>query len=117
MIQSVEHRFGSVERAPHRIEWLSDNGSCYTAKLTRDFASQLGLVCCTTPVSSPESNGMAEAFIKTFKRDYVYINRRPDAHTVMTQLPHWFDDYNEVHPHKGLNMLSPREFIRSYSTR
>jgi putative transposase len=117
MIQSVEHRFGSVERAPHRIEWLSDNGSCYTAKQTRDFAAQLGLVCCTTPVSSPESNGMAEAFIKTFKRDYVYINQRPDAQTVMTQLPRWFDDYNEVHPHKGLNMLSPREFIRSYSTR
>ena len=116
MIQSIEHRFGSVERSPHKIEWLSDNGSCYTAKQTRDFAGQLGLVCCTTPVSSPESNGMAEAFIKTFKRDYVYINQRPDAQTVMTQLPHWFDDYNEVHPHKGLKMLSPREFIRSYST-
>jgi transposase InsO family protein len=116
MIQSVEHRFGSVERVPHTIEWLSDNGSCYTAKQTRDFAGQLALVCCTTPVSSPESNGMAEAFIKTFKRDYVYINQRPDAQTVMTQLPHWFDDYNEVHPHKGLNMMSPREFIRSCST-
>jgi transposase InsO family protein len=116
MIQSVEHRFGGVERVPHSIEWLSDNGSCYTAKKTRDFAGQLGLVCCTTPVSSPESNGMAEAFIKTFKRDYVYIHHRPDAQTVMAQLPHWFDDYNEVHPHKGLNMLSPREFIRSCST-
>ena len=116
MIQSVEHRFGSADCAPHRIEWLSDNGSCYTAKQTRDFAGQLGLVCCTTPVSSPESNGMAEAFIKTFKRDYVDIHHRPDAQTVMAQLPHWFDDYNEVHPHKGLNMLSPREFIRSCST-
>ncbi len=116
MIQSVEHRFGCADRVPHNIEWLSDNGSCYTATQTRDFAGQLGLVCCTTPVSSPESNGMAEAFIKTFKRDYVYINQRPDAQTVMTQLPHWFDDYNEVHPHKGLKMLSPREFIRSCST-
>jgi transposase InsO family protein len=116
MVQSLEYRFGSVERVPHRIEWLSDNGSCYTAKQTRDFASELGLVCCTTPVSSPESNGMAEAFIKTFKRDYVYIHHRPDAKTVMAKLPHWFDDYNEIHPHKGLNMLSPREFIRSYST-
>ena len=116
MIQSVEHRFGNVDRVPHKIEWLSDNGSCYTARQTRDFAIQLGLVCCTTPVSSPESNGMAEAFIKTFKRDYVYIHHRPDAKTVMAQLPRWFDDYNEVHPHKGLNMMSPREFIKSYST-
>jgi len=114
MVQSVEHRFGPVDCVPHAIEWLSDNGSCYTSKLTRGFGGQLGLICCTTPVSSPESNGMAEAFIKTFKRDYVYINDRPDAKTVISQLHQWFDDYNEVHPHKGLNMLSPREFIRSY---
>jgi putative transposase len=114
MVQTVEHRFGSVDCVPHAIEWLSDNGSCYTSKLTRRFGGQLGLICCTTPVSSPESNGMAEAFIKTFKRDYVYVNDRPDAKTVISQLHQWFNDYNEVHPHKGLNMLSPREFIRSY---
>jgi transposase InsO family protein len=28
----------------------------------------------------------------------------------MKQLPAWFDDYNTVHPHKGLNMRSPREY-------
>jgi hypothetical protein len=27
----------------------------------------------------PESNGMAEAFVKTFKRDYVRIHEIPDA--------------------------------------
>jgi len=26
----------------------------------------------------------------------------------------WFEDYNESHPHKALQMKSPREFIRSY---
>jgi transposase InsO family protein len=36
----------------------------------------------------------------------------PDAVTVMKQLPLWFDDYNENHPHKGLEMLSPREYRR-----
>jgi len=61
---------------------------------------------------SPESNGMAETFIKTFKRDYVRIHELPDAVTVMEQLPRWFEDYNENHPHKGLKMMSPREYIK-----
>ena len=74
----------------------------------------MGLVPCFTPVRSPQSNGMSEAFVKTFKRDYVYIHDRPDARTVLSQLSRWFEDYNENHPHKGLQLKSPREFIRSH---
>jgi transposase InsO family protein len=81
--------------------------------MTIAFARQLGLVPCFTPVRSPKSNGIAEAFVKTFKRDYVYVHDRPDAKTVLAQLDRWFDDYNESHPHKGLKMKSPREFIRA----
>jgi transposase InsO family protein len=36
----------------------------------------------------------------------------PDTKTVMDCLNDWFTDYNENHPHKGLGMKSPREFIR-----
>jgi transposase InsO family protein len=55
---------------------------------------------------------MAEAFVKTFKRDYVWSADLSDARRVMEQLPQWFEDYNEVAPHKGLKMLSPRQFRR-----
>jgi transposase InsO family protein len=55
---------------------------------------------------------MAEAFVKTFKRDYVYVNSVESAQDVMRQLPNWFEDYNENHPHKGLKMKSPRKFLR-----
>jgi len=113
MLESVERRFGSCT-LPNPVQWLSDNGSCYRAHETIEFADRLGLVPCFTPVRSPQSNGMAEAFVKTFKRDYVYIHDRPDALTVLSQLSVWFEDYNESHPHKGLQMKSPREFIRSY---
>jgi transposase InsO family protein len=112
MLESVERRFG-VTRLPQPIQWLSDNGSCYRANETIEFAIRLGLVPCFTPVRSPQSNGMAEAFVKTFKRDYVYVHDRPDAQTVLSQLSAWFEDYNDVHPHKALQMRSPREFIRS----
>jgi hypothetical protein len=60
-------------------------------------------------------NGVCEAFVKTIKRDYVRVNPRPDAISVLQQLPAWFDDYNAVHPHSGLRMLSPREFIAHQS--
>ena len=69
MVAAVEHRFGPVNRLPVEIEWLTDNGSCYLARETRRFARDVGLVPCTTPLESPQSNGMAEAFVRTLKRD------------------------------------------------
>lgn len=113
MLEAVEKRFGASV-TPEPIQWLSDNGSCYRAYETIEFAVRLGLVPCFTPVRSPQSNGMAESFVKGFKRDYVYVHDRPDATTVLSQLSNWFEDYNEVHPHKALRYKSPREFIRSY---
>lgn len=94
LVQSMERRFGVVSHLPHMIEWLTDNGSCYIAHATRVFAQSLGFRICTTPIRSPQSNGMAEAFVKTFKRDYVYLNDVPDAQTVMRCLPNWIEDYN-----------------------
>ncbi len=53
------------------MQWLSDNGPQYTATATVLYAHELGLVPITTPAYSPESNGLAEAFVGTFKRDYL----------------------------------------------
>jgi transposase InsO family protein len=112
MAEAIEARFGLVDKVPAPIQWLSDNGPGYVAHETQRFAHMMGLEVCTTPFYSPESNGMAESFVKTFKRDYVHMNSLPDAATVLTQLPTWFEDYNENHPHKGLRMKSPREYRR-----
>jgi len=111
MVTAVEYRFGRISRLPVTIEWLSDNGSCYIAGDTRSFARDIGLEPRTTPIESPQSNGMAEAFVRTIKRDYVHVSPRPDAVTVMHQLSSWFAHHNEVHPHKALGYRSPREFI------
>jgi transposase InsO family protein len=110
MVACVERRFGAT-RTPHAVEWLSDNGSAYVARETRQIATALGLQLAFTPVRSPESNGISEAFVKTLKRDYARVTVLPDAATVLRLLPGWFEDYNTVHPHSGLRMLSPREFL------
>ncbi len=54
---------------------------------------------------------MAEAFVRTIKRDYVRVSPCPDAETAMYQRSSWITHYNEVHPHKALGYRSPREFI------
>lgn len=113
LLESMEYRFGSVERLPSKVQWLTDNGPCYVAKETVSFARELGFDVRTTPAYSPESNGMAEAFVKTFKRDYVAFFDPENAYGLMEKLPEWFDDYNEIAPHKGLKMMAPREYIRS----
>lgn len=109
MVEAVERRFGQA-RTPHPVEWLSDNGSAYIAKETAEIATALGLRLVFTPARSPESNGMAEAFVKTLKRDYARTVILPDAETVLALLPAWIDDYNDSHPHSGLGFRSPREF-------
>ncbi len=65
----------------------------------------------TTPLESPQSNGMAEAFVRTLKRDDARVSPAPDAKAVLRQLPLWLAHYNELHPHRALGYRSPREFI------
>jgi putative transposase len=110
MIESVERRFGLIDRLPKPIELLSDNGSPYTAGETRVLARNIGLVPRTTPIESPQSNGITEAFVKLFKRDYARVSAKPNAASVLRQLASWFEQYNNVHPHSALGYLSPREF-------
>jgi putative transposase len=78
MMQAVEKRFGSNSEASKTIEWLTENGSCYKAAEPRNFAKELGLKPMTTPITNSQSNGMAESFVKTLKRDYVKLTNRPD---------------------------------------
>jgi transposase InsO family protein len=81
------------------------------ARETRIFAPQLGLKPCFTPVQSPQSNGTSETFVNTLKHDHVPVTPLPDAQTVLGLVDRWIKDYNENHPHSGLKMRSPREFI------
>ncbi|EIS6415513.1 IS3 family transposase [Salmonella enterica] len=111
MLGAVERRFGSnLPTSP--VEWLTDNGSAYRSHQTRGFARMVGLEPKHTAVRSPESNGMAESFVKTMKRDYISIMPKPDGLTAVKNLAEAFEHYNEWHPHSALGYRSPREYLR-----
>ncbi|EHB8709189.1 IS3 family transposase, partial [Escherichia coli] len=111
MLGAVERRFGNdLPSSP--VEWLTDNGSCYRANETRQFARMLGLEPKSTAVRSPESNGIAESFVKTIKRDYISVMPKPDGLTAAKNLAEAFEHYNEWHPHSALGYRSPREYLR-----
>lgn len=109
MIASVEKRFGQTQ-TPRTIEWLTDRGGIYRAHTVLQLAQWVGLKPCFTPAYSPASNGMAEAFVGTFKRDYVYVNDCVSADWVLKHLSMWFHDYNHIAPHSALEMKSPCEY-------
>ncbi|WP_447361215.1 IS3 family transposase [Escherichia coli] len=112
---AVERRFGN-ELPASPVEWLTDNGSCYRANETRQFARMLGLEPKNTAVRSPESNGIAESFVKTIKRDYISIMPKPDGLTAAKNLAEAFEHYNEWHPHSALGYRSPREYLRQQAS-
>jgi transposase InsO family protein len=115
MRRAVFARFGN-QTLEVPVEWLSDNEAIYTALETVIQAEQLGLKPITTPVASPESNGMAEAFVNTFKRDYVAGGDLASAARVIEQIPGWIEDYNTFAPHSSLGQKSPAEFRREVQT-
>lgn len=109
MLGAVEKRFGnSLPEKP--VQWLTDNGSAYIAHETKAFARELNLEPCTTAVRSPQSNGMAERFVKTMKSDYIAFMEKRDVRTALRNLDAAFRHYNEKHPHSALGYLSPEEF-------
>lgn len=108
---AVENRFGNgLPTSP--VEWLTDNGSCYRANETRQFARMLGLEPKNTAVWNPESNGIAESFVKTRKPGYISIIPKPDGLTAAKILAEAFKHHNEWHLHSALDYRSPREYLR-----
>jgi putative transposase len=116
MQRAVAGRFGAGARPDVPIQWLSDNGSIYTALDTICTAERLHLVPITTPPSSPQSNGMSEAFVNTLRRDYVAGADLSTAAVVLDQIPAWLADYNAVAPHSALGYQSPLQYRNSTHT-
>jgi putative transposase len=116
MQRAVTARFAIGARPEVPIQWLSDNGSIYMALDTLCTAERLHLVPITTPPSSPQSNGLSEAFVNTMRRDYIAGAGLSTAAVVLEQIPAWLADYNAVAPHSALGYQSPLQYRNSTRT-
>jgi hypothetical protein len=115
-IASLARALGSRRRVRVGGAWRDRRvQGIYTAPDTVIEAERLGLKPITTPASH-ESNGMAEAFVNTLKRDYVAGGDLASATRVIGQIPGWIEDYNTFAPHSSLDQKSPAEFRREQQT-
>jgi putative transposase len=96
------------------LEFLSDNGPEYASIDLRAALVASGITVCRTPRRSPQSNGMAEAFFGSFKRDYVWQHELQTYEEVRRKIGGWIIDYNEKAPHSSLKMMSPAKFYRDW---
>ena len=112
--EAVFRRFGEARSRAQGSELLSDNGPEYTSKRFRPIVRAMGLIPCHTPRRSPQSNGLAEAFFGSFKRDYVYQACLETLAAVSCQVPQWIEHYNQQAAHSALGMRSPSEFYAEW---
>jgi putative transposase len=114
--EALWSRFASALHSAHGLELLTDNGPEFVCLHFQSFLQQLGLRACRTPVRSPQSNGLVEAFFGTLKRDYLAHHHLETLAEAVQAVPRWITHYNEVAPHSALAMLSPSLFYQQSLT-
>ena len=86
---------------------LTDNGANYISKLFKARAEELGIHLHRTRPYHPQTNGKAEAFIKTLKREWAYSRLYTTNDERLAVLPMFIDYYNYRRPHTSLDRLPP----------
>lgn len=93
-----------------RIFHLPYNGLRFIPSELKNAALGESIQYSTRPVNSPQSTGIAESFMNTFKPDYIGGMGHTSCTTAQAQLPDVSGHFNEVHLHSALGYKSPRIF-------
>ena len=91
---------------------ISDRGTHVTARDFARFTDEHGFVHVLVARHRPQSNGIAERFVRTLK-EWLAAHTWADADALAPLLDAFLHEYN-VRPHQGLALpgLSPDEFAR-----
>jgi transposase InsO family protein len=98
---------------PAHLQFLiSDRGTHFTAQTFARFADAHGFVHVLVARHRPESNGIAERFVRTLK-EWLAAQTWSGAPDLLPLLARFRQEYNE-RPHQGLGIpgLSPQEFAQ-----
>ena len=86
---------------------LTDNGSNYTSRVFKQQAAEMGIGLRRTRPYRPQTNGKAEAFIKTLIREWAYKRIYTSNQKRLNELPKFVKSYNHRRPHTSLSMRPP----------
>ena len=86
---------------------LSDNGNGYRSFAWRDACAELGIARRYTRPRRPQTNGKAEALVKTLQREWAYRFAYPTSAHRARALPGYLRWYNRHRPHSSLGGKSP----------
>jgi transposase InsO family protein len=86
---------------------LSDNGNGYRSRDWRDTCSELGIQRRYTRSRRPQTNGKAEALVKTLLREWAYRFAYPSSAHRARALPGYLRWHNQHRPHSSLGGRPP----------
>lgn len=101
MVFALAQRGVVVERV------LTDNAKCYYSGLFVDVASHYGIQLRKTRPFRPQTNGKAEAFIKTLQREWAYRRPYTSNRERLDALETFLVDYNYIRPHTAIGNQPP----------
>ena len=86
---------------------LCDNGNGYRSFAWRDLCAELGIARRYTRPRRPQTNGKAEALVKTLLREWAYRFAYPSSAHRARALPGYIRWYNQHRPHSSIGGKPP----------
>ena len=86
---------------------MTDNGSCYRSHRFRQAVKAAGARQIFTRPYRPQTNGKAERFIRTAKREWAFRRAYRSSLIRSAMLPAFLNRYNRRRPHRGIGNLTP----------
>lgn len=87
---------------------MTDRAKCYVdSRAFAEALERIGTKHKPTRGYRPQTNGKAEAFIRTMLREWAYVRLYRSNNERLRALPRWVDHYNRSRPHTALGGRPP----------